>query len=187
MDLTARPLAYVDRLEERPLSAVDLAVLHSTELPTLADARRYGERIVYEGSGTGVSGHYYVDRDGTVEGWVPPERVAHHAKSFNGRSVGIELVNRGRFPHWFDSGQQEPTEDFPAEQVESLLDLLATLRKALPALRYLARHSDIDVEWVPASDDRSRSVRRKIDPGWLFPWREVLSASELDPLPRNSL
>src|SRR3546814_7681712 len=54
------PLAYEDRLDARPLSQVDLVVIHCTELPDLATAREYGERVLHTGSGTGNSGHYYV-------------------------------------------------------------------------------------------------------------------------------
>ena len=59
------PLPYVQKLEARPATAVDLVVIHCTELPDLATAREYGERVLYA-SGTGNSGHYYIDRDGSV-------------------------------------------------------------------------------------------------------------------------
>jgi N-acetylmuramoyl-L-alanine amidase len=36
---------------------------------------------------------------------------------------------------------------------------------------------------VPATDDASRSVRRKLDPGPLFPWHEVLRDCGLVRLP----
>ena len=36
-------LPYESRLEQRPLSQVDLVVIHCTELPDLATAREYGE------------------------------------------------------------------------------------------------------------------------------------------------
>ena len=60
------PLAYEQRLDARPASAVDLVVIHCTELPDMPIAREYGERIRYVDKGTGNSGHYYVDRDGKV-------------------------------------------------------------------------------------------------------------------------
>src|SRR5690606_27639077 len=94
------PLPYESRLETRPLSQVDLVVIHCTELPDLATAREYGERVLYlpraDGSGgTGNSGHYYVDRDGSCHRYVAPDRIAHHVRGYNPRSVGIELVNAG--------------------------------------------------------------------------------------------
>ena len=91
------PLPYEERLAERPASQVDLVVLHCTELPDLATAREYGERGLYD-SGAGNSGHYYIDRDGSVHLFVRPNRVANHTRGYNPRSIGIELVNTGRFP-----------------------------------------------------------------------------------------
>ena len=66
------PLPYENRLERRALEQIDLVVIHCTELPDLAMAREYGERILHA-SGTGNSGHYYVDRDGSVHVYVRPE------------------------------------------------------------------------------------------------------------------
>ena len=59
-------LPYVERLEARPVEAVDMVVVHCTELPDLATARSYGERVLYSASGTGNSGHWYIDRDGST-------------------------------------------------------------------------------------------------------------------------
>ena len=95
------PLPYVARLDARSLAQADLVVIHCTELPDLAAAREYGERVLYD-SGTGNSGHYYIDRDGTVLRYVPDDRIAHHVRGMNRRAIGIELVNTGRFPHWLD-------------------------------------------------------------------------------------
>src|SRR5690606_17820149 len=99
------PLPYVAQLEARSPAQVDLAVIHCTELPDLASGRAWGERVLYP-SGTGNSGHYYIDRDGTVLRYVPDERIAHHVRGHNARAIGIELVNTGRYPHWLDSRQQ---------------------------------------------------------------------------------
>src|SRR5690606_34258660 len=76
------PLPYEERLDERPLAAIDLVVIHCTELPDLAAARSEGERVRYD-SGTGNSGHYYIDRDGSVHLFVRPARVAHHVRGYN--------------------------------------------------------------------------------------------------------
>ena len=40
------PLSYVDALEQRPLSDIDLVVVHCTELPSLRDARVLGGQMV---------------------------------------------------------------------------------------------------------------------------------------------
>ena len=172
------PLPYVERLEQRALADVELVVIHCTELPDLATARTYGERVVHE-SGTGNSGHYYVDRDGSVHRFVPDDRVAHHVRGHNARTIGVELVNRGRWPDWLDSRRQAMDEDYTVAQLEALEGLLAELRTRLPNLRSIAGHEDLDTERVAASDDPSKTVARKLDPGPLFPWPRVLGNSGL--------
>ncbi len=176
------PLAYESRLEARPLSQVDLVVIHCTELPDLATAREYGERVLYAESGTGNSGHYYIDRDGGCHRYVAPDRVAHHVRGYNPRSIGIELVNAGRWPHWLDSRHQAMDEAYPDAQLDALVALLHALRADLPSLRYIAGHEDLDTAMVPASDDAAILVPRKRDPGPLFPWRQVLEAVPLQRL-----
>lgn len=174
-----RPLSYADRLALRDLSDVSLLVIHCTELPDLATARAYGERVHYE-DGTGASGHYYVDRDGQVECWVPVERVAHHVRGHNAHTVGIELVNLGRYPHWHASTSQTMTEPYPPAQIDALLALIARLRDRLPGLAAIAGHESLDTAMLPASDDPARTVPRKLDPGPLFPWARVLAESKLE-------
>lgn len=174
------PLSYVDRLETRTREAVTLVVIHCTELPDLATAREYGERILYAESGTGNSGHYYVDRDGRIHEFVPPTRVAHHTRGYNPQSIGIELVNRGRFPDWLDSRQQQMSEPYTAAQIAALRVLLSRLRAELPNLRTIAGHEDLDTTEVAASDDANLLVRRKRDPGPLFPWPQVLQGLPLE-------
>lgn len=174
-----RPLPYTGALESRPLESIELVVIHCTELPDLATAREYGERVLYPQSGTGNSGHYYIDRDGRIERWVAEERVAHHVRGHNARAIGIELVNTGRWPDWLDAGHQAMEEAYPAAQVDALIALLAHLRQALPGLREIAGHEDLDREQVPASDDPGVKVPRKRDPGPLFPWDRVQAAVPL--------
>ena len=176
-----RPLPYEARLQQRPDAQVDLVVVHCTELPDLDTAREYGERVVHE-SGAGNSGHYYVDRDGSVHLWVHPGRVAHHCRGYNPRSIGIELVNIGRYPDWFDSRRQVMAEPYPEAQVQALLALLASLRRSLTSLRWIAGHEDLDTALVPASDAGALQVPRKRDPGPMFPWPRVLAACGLERL-----
>ena len=174
-----QPLPYVANLQARDTAAIDLAVIHCTELPDLATARGYGERIVHP-SGTGNSGHYYVDRDGSVLRYVPDGRIAHHVRGMNDHTLGIELVNTGRYPDWFDSRRQTMTEPYPDAQIDALLALLAQLRATLPNLRHIAGHEDLDTAMVAASDDATRLVRRKLDPGPMFPWQRVLARCGLE-------
>lgn len=173
-----QPLPYVDLLDERPRGDIDLVVLHCTELPDLATARQYGERVQNPQVGTGFSGHFYVDRDGGVYRYVPIDRVAHHTRGYNSRSVGIELVNSGRFPDWFDSRRQTMTEAYATAQIHALTVLLLQLKSELPQLALIAGHEDLDRGRVAASDAPHVEVFRKRDPGPRFPWTEVLAAGE---------
>ena len=172
-------LAYVDALAGRPLGAIDLVVIHCTELPDLAMARAYGERVLYADSNTGNSGHYYVDRDGSIVEYVDPLRIAHHTRGYNARSVGIELVNTGRFPDWLDSRRQAMDEAYTEAQIEALIALLNELRTRIPSLTQIAGHEDIDTDEAAASDEPSILVRRKRDPGPKFPWQQILDTVPL--------
>lgn len=172
-------LPYADRLRSRPLASIDLVVIHCTELPDLATAREYGERIQYSESATGNSGHFYLEENGTLHQWVPMDRVAHHVRAYNDRSLGIEICNPGRYPDWYDSRKQQMIHPYTEAQLEKLAQLLAELSDRLPGLKYISGHEQLDRESIPASDDPAVRIRRKRDPGPLFPWPGVLSASGL--------
>lgn len=176
------PLPYEAQLVERRAEDVDLLVVHCTELPDLAMARTYGERVIYTDTGTGASGHYYIDRDGTVSRYVDPLRVANHTRGYNPRSIGVELVNLGRYPDWFDSRRQVPTEPYTAAQIDALVALVAELQTQFPNLSRVAGHETLDTARVAASDDDTLTVPRKVDPGPRFPWTEFLERTGLDRL-----
>jgi len=176
------PLPYESRLEQRALGAVDLVVIHCTELPDMKTAREFGERIRYAQTQTGNSGHYYVDTDGKLYRFVSENRVANHTHGWNTRSVGIEIANIGRYPNWGDSKHQAFTTPYTKEQIDALLALLRQLRHDLPNLKYIAGHEDLDRRLEPATDDPSIMLRRRQDPGPLFPWAEVVPASGLERL-----
>jgi len=179
-------LPYHALLEARELSAIDLVVIHCTELPDMAMAREYGERVLHA-SGAGNSGHYYIDRDGSIHEYVPIERTAHHTRGFNPRSIGIEIVNTGRYPNWYDSRHQSMEEPYTEEQISALIDLVQALQMTLPDLRFIAGHEQLDTGCIPASDDPTLNLRRKCDPGPLFPWASVLTQIRLTPFPLDSL
>lgn len=176
------PLPYEERLEQRPLASIEGVVIHCTETPDLATARAYGERALYA-SGSGNSGHYYIDRDGRVLRYAAPDRVAHHVRGHNARTIGIELVNRGRYPRWLDRDHQAMDEPYADAQIAALIMLLQRLRAELPALQWIAGHEDLDTEQVAASDDPGVMVARKRDPGPLFPWGRVLQEVPLQRRP----
>jgi len=167
-------LPYQDRLESRDPQSLDLIVLHCTELPTLQMAREYGEKITLPESQTGFSGHYYLDRDGRVSQYVLDDRRARHVIGYNESSIGIEIVNLGRYPHWYHSKHQECSEPYTLDQLESLKKLLVHLKTSYPNIQKLARHSELDTTMMPAEDDATVQIRRKVDPGPMFPWQEFL-------------
>lgn len=174
MHITERLLPYNGLLPIRDLQSLESVVLHCTELPDLQTAREFGERVLYE-DGTGNSGHYYIDRDGAIYRFVEDRRIARHVRGHNGRSIGIELVNTGRYPNWYSADSQNPAEPYHPEQLQSLKALLSDLKHRYAVISQLARHSDLDTEIIAAQDRPDVQIRRKIDPGPLFPWDEFLS------------
>ncbi len=173
VNITERLLSYHHRLEARSTAELNLIVIHCSELPTLEMAREFGERITLPESGTGFSGHYYVDRDGSIYRYVTDDRMARHVIGYNEHSIGIEIVNSGRYPNWFHSQHQQCTEPYTTDQIEALKRLLRYLQLRHPSIVTLARHSDLDTQTIPAEDDPSLFIRRKIDPGPLFPWDDL--------------
>lgn len=178
-DVRSDPLPYAASLVARPLDDIELVVIHCTELPDLAMARQFGERVLYPESGTGNSGHFYIDRDGGIVEFVDPGRVAHHTRGYNPRSLGIELVNTGRYPDWLDSRHQAMDEAYTDAQIEALTGLLHALCARIPSLNLIAGHEDLDLDEVESSDDPRVKVRRKRDPGPRFPWPRVLAGMPL--------
>jgi N-acetylmuramoyl-L-alanine amidase len=136
-------------------SVVDILVLHYTELPLKEslDILRDASRELR------VSAHYVLDLDGTPYRLVTEERAAWHAgkswwrgrEALNGTSIGIEIVNLHGDRH-----------DYPAEQVEALVELCRGI---------LARHPGIEPRNVVGHSDIA--PQRKIDPGRRFPWKQL--------------
>jgi N-acetylmuramoyl-L-alanine amidase len=168
------PLPYTQRLESRGPEDINLVVIHCTELPDMAMARVFGEKIHHPDSQTGNSGHFYIDRDGSIEQWVPLDRVAHHVRGFNPNSIGIELVNSGRYPDWYQSDHQAMTQPYPDAQIEALENLINHLEQQLPRLTSITGHEDLDIEILPSEDNPKVEIRRKVDPGPLFPWSAII-------------
>lgn len=167
------PVSYEGRLAQRPLGAVDLLVIHCTELPDLQMARRYAERIQYAGSQTGACGHLYVGKDGQLLEYVAADRVAHHCVGYNERSLGIELDNLGRYPDWHHAQHQQLRDPYPQAQLLALEQLLEHLLGKLPGLRWIAGHEQLDTRSQTSADDPQVLIRRKVDPGPLFPWARI--------------
>tara|TARA_B110000259_G_scaffold165568_1_gene192508 strand:+ start:875 stop:1513 length:639 start_codon:yes stop_codon:yes gene_type:complete len=104
-----------------------------------------------------VSIHYLVNREGTITKMVDEKKVAWHAGksmwknliNLNGKSIGIELVNKGH---------QYGYENFPKKQISKLILLCTFLIK-----KYKIKNSNI----LGHSDI---APLRKKDPGEKFPW-----------------
>ena len=147
-------------------SAVDVLVLHYTELPledslqVLRDDKRSNR----------VSAHYVLAEDGTAYRLVPEDRVAWHAgrsfwrgrEALNGTSIGIEIVNLHGDRH-----------DYPDAQIAALIELCHDIIARHPVIvpRNIVGHSDI----APV---------RKVDPGLRFPWA-TLAAQGIGLWPRT--
>ncbi len=82
-----------------------------------------------------------------------PERTANHTRGYNPRSIGIEIVNVGRYPDWLDSTHQDMPEAYTEAQIEQLIGLAQQLQSELPNLQFIAGHEDLDTAQVPASDN----------------------------------
>lgn len=116
-----------------------------------------------------LSAHYLItdDSPARIIQLVPESRAAWHAgvsawqgkASLNRRSIGIEIVNRGALDE-----AQTRWQPFQPEQIARLIPLLRGI---------LARH-DIPPENVLGHGEVAPN--RKVDPGPLFPWQQLVEA-----------
>lgn len=139
-------------------TAVDILVLHYTELPLQEslDILRDDARELR------VSSHYVLAEDGTAYQLVPEDRTAWHAgrswwrgrEALNATSIGVEIVNLHGDRH-----------DYPAVQIAALIELCRGILARHPAIepRNVVGHSDI-------------APQRKVDPGRRFPWKTLADA-----------
>ena len=98
---------YVGRLDSRsrPRSAVvDRIILHHTGDSSAAQTFRALRN-------RGLSVHYIVDRDGTIHNPVTEDKMAYHAKGWNARSIGIEIVNTGKADMQYTNAQYNSIKD----------------------------------------------------------------------------
>jgi N-acetylmuramoyl-L-alanine amidase len=103
-----------------------------------------------------VSAHYVICKNGTIHHMLNDYLRAWHGgiarwgnnTDINSSSIGIEIDNNGFEP-------------FSDDQVNSLLTILASLKKAyaIPAANFIG-HSDI-------------APTRKVDPNVTFPWKKL--------------
>jgi N-acetylmuramoyl-L-alanine amidase len=159
-------LASPNHAPRPPDAAIDVLVLHYTELPLkesldiLCDGAREHR----------VSAHYVLAEDGALYRLVQEDRVAWHAgrshwrgrEALNATSIGVEIVNLHGDRH-----------DYPAAQIAALIELCHGILARHPAIvpRNVVGHSDI-------------APKRKIDPGLRFPW-STLARSGIGLWPRS--
>jgi len=132
----------------------NFVVIHHTAQDSLAQTIK-----TFFSTRAGVSAHYVIGRDGKVVHMVNDYLRANHAglakwgkdTDLNSSSIGIELDNNGLTDPW------------PDAQINSLIKLLATLKKTynIPTANFIG-HADI-------------APRRKNDPK-NFPWKKLAEA-----------
>ena len=172
-------LPYWLNLQARTTDELNMIVIHATELTDLDEAREYGERVLYDESGTGASGHYYIDRDGTIEQYVPDNRIANHVSGWNAKTIGIELINKGRYPNWYHSDHQVMQEAYSEAQINALILLVNKLKARYPTINYTQGHEELDTRMVFSDNNPEVKVPRKMDPGPYFPWDLFIEAVDL--------
>jgi N-acetylmuramoyl-L-alanine amidase len=145
--------------DSRRDQAVDMLVLHYTDMPTAAEALAHLCKPESK-----VSSHYLIAEDGEVfalvdEGaraWHAGESFWRGASSVNSRSIGIELANPGH-SHGYTP--------FPEAQMIALIDLChGILGRHMIAARNVVGHSDV-------------AFLRKQDPGELLDWPRLARAA----------
>lgn len=155
--------------------SIDTLVLHYT----VSDyAVSYKVLAHADGGRPGPSVHYMINVDGRIDNLVDDSHVAWHAgvsmwhdkKYVNKNSIGIELINPGSGEQGcYPVGYEKPKpanacvkNAFSPEQLKSLYALIHCLKEQHTAITHdnIIGHSDI-------------SPGRKIDPGVMFPWKEL--------------
>lgn len=170
LDIVDHKLPYWQNLNERSPDQLNMIVIHATELTDMAEAREYGERVLYAGSGTGASGHYYIARDGSIEQYVPDDRTANHTSGWNSRTLSVELINLGRYPNWYHTDHQVMKEPYSDAQIDALIKLVNELRRRYPNIEYAQGHDELDRRMMASENNPDVDVPRKMDPGEHFPW-----------------
>jgi N-acetylmuramoyl-L-alanine amidase len=79
------------------------------------------------------------------------------------------------------------TDPYPGPQIDALAGLLNHLVAQLPGLEGITGHADVDTAMLPAEDDPEVMIRRKIDPGPLFPWAALMDKILLERLTTEDL
>jgi N-acetyl-anhydromuramyl-L-alanine amidase AmpD len=152
--------------------AVDAIVLHAiggpycanglvSNSPAKGDARQW---FAFFNSHPVLSIHYIIDREGVVLSHVPEHKIANHTLGWNGRSIGIELLNNG-----------DHIDDYPKLQIQSLKKLVESVLARHPSLSKtrVFRHSDLDKTILKCA---GVEYKRKQDPGLRFDYQGFIQS-----------
>lgn len=144
----------VSKSFKKRVEPVDTLVLHYT-----AVGQDQALKTLREGP---VSVHYVLTEDGTVHKILENNEVGYHAgvsfwrgkTAVNERSIGVEIINLDGNVH-----------EYPAAQITALIELCQLILAENPGIkaRNVVGHSDV-------------SPKRKVDPGRLFPWKQLAEA-----------
>ncbi len=157
-----------------PRDSIDTVVIHTIGGPSCSEEGAVQFRpvrgnartwIQWLGEQPVVGIHYVVDREGLTLAGISEDQVANHVVGHNQSSIGIELVNNG-----------DGVDPFPQVQIDSLVTLLCDVleRRGLAASA-IKGHQDLDTNTMSCG---GTETRRKVDPGALFPWQDVLERAE---------
>ncbi|WP_266168533.1 N-acetylmuramoyl-L-alanine amidase [Dyella subtropica] len=153
---THNPMAHWVESPNQDSRRPVLIVLHFTDQRSVQQSL---ETLRTPHSQNPVSAHYLIGSNGDIYQLVADEQRAWHAgpgrwgtiTDVNSASIGIELDNDGKSP-------------FASAQIDSLLRLLTDLtdRLRIPRTQIIG-HEDL-------------APSRKVDPGRLFPWKQLADA-----------
>lgn len=104
---------------------IDMIVLHST-----ASDSAEGTINWFNNVNSKVSSHYLIDKNGIVYKLVKTSNIAWHAKGYNTRSVGIEIV-------------QSITSAMTMQQRIALAELVISLLTSINTIKYLQGHFEL--------------------------------------------
>jgi len=129
--------------------------------PAKGDAKQW---FAFFNSHPILSIHYIIDRDGVVLSQVPEHKIANHTLGWNGRSIGIELVNNG-----------DHVDEYSHIQIKSLKKLVEEVlhRHSKLTKHRVYRHSDLDKTLLKCA---GLEYKRKQDPGESFDYHGFIES-----------
>jgi N-acetylmuramoyl-L-alanine amidase len=78
-------------------------------------------------------------------------------------------------------------EAYPRRQIVALANLLNHLVNVVPGLCKITGHENLDTNMLVAEDDPDKMIRRKVDPGPLFPWGLLMESISLERISTKDL